>query len=269
MHARASAQYSVYIGDMEAIAPILSARDRLCRAYIAMHVHCSSIVASIVLHSLASHTLQFDLADCGTFVVPTKVQAGFGTEAFKSVLSRQYRDGWTVCKLDRLTTGMKKTGKKKTGKKACSSPHTIGKQLYSSVSLLAITSCLQSPSIVADTIETMTSTTRSIACTFCHHPFSTHEELSRHMVIHRREERPFKCRICGKAFKQQAHRDAHIRTHTNDRPYACQHCGQLFKQSGHLNRHCLRRHTDRRELPHSCSKCSQKFATKWGQHSRG
>ena len=53
----------------------------------------------------------------------------------------------------RLTIGTKKTGKKKTGKKACSSPHTIGKQLYSSVSLvvrLAITSCLQSPSIVAD-----------------------------------------------------------------------------------------------------------------------
>ena len=96
MHARASAQYSVHIGDMEAIAPILNAR--LCRAYIA-HAHCSSIAASIVLHSLASHTLQFDLADCGTFVVPTKVQAGFGTEAFKSVLSRQYRDGWTVCKL--------------------------------------------------------------------------------------------------------------------------------------------------------------------------
>ena len=96
MHARASAQYSVHIGDMEAIAPILSAR--LCRAYIA-HTHCSSIAAGIVLHSLASHTLQFDLADCGTFVVPTEVQAGFGTEAFKSVLSRQYRDGWTVCEL--------------------------------------------------------------------------------------------------------------------------------------------------------------------------
>ena len=94
MHAWASAHYSVHIGDTEAIAPVLSAR--LCRAYIA-HAHCSSIAASIVLHSLASHTLQFDLADCGTFVVPTKVQAGFGTEAFKSVLSRQYRDGWTVC----------------------------------------------------------------------------------------------------------------------------------------------------------------------------
>ena len=31
MHARASAQYSIYIGDKEAIAPILSARDRLCK----------------------------------------------------------------------------------------------------------------------------------------------------------------------------------------------------------------------------------------------
>ena len=53
----------------------------------------------------------------------------------------------------RLTTGTKKTGKKKTGKKARSSARSIGKQLYSSVSLvdrLAITSCLQSPSIVAD-----------------------------------------------------------------------------------------------------------------------
>ena len=97
MHARASAQYSVYIGDKEAIAPILSARYRLCRAYIAMHDHCSSIVASVVLHSLEATPSSFDLADCGTFVVPTKVQAGFGTEAFKSVLSRQYRDGWTVC----------------------------------------------------------------------------------------------------------------------------------------------------------------------------
>ena len=59
MHTRASAQYSVYIGDKEGIAPILSARDRLCRAYIDMHDHCSSIVASVVLHSLESHTLQF------------------------------------------------------------------------------------------------------------------------------------------------------------------------------------------------------------------
>ena len=54
---------------------------------------------------------------------------------------------------DRLTTGTKKTGKKKTGKKARSSVSSIGKQLYSSESLvdrLAITSCLQLSSIVAD-----------------------------------------------------------------------------------------------------------------------
>ena len=53
----------------------------------------------------------------------------------------------------RLTTGTKKTGMKKTGKKACSSPHTIGKQLYSSENAsyrLEDTLCLKSPSIVAD-----------------------------------------------------------------------------------------------------------------------
>ena len=30
-----------------------------------------------------------------------------------------------------------------------------------------------------------------------------------------------------------------------------------------LKCYTLRRHTDRAELPHACSKCSQKFATKW------
>ena len=101
------------------------------------------------------------------------------------------------------------------------------------------------------------------ACTFCHHSFASHEELVRHMATHRQEERTYVCRICRKTFKQQAHRDAHIRTHTNDRPYICEHCGQPFKQYGHLKRHILRRHTDRALLPHACSKCSQKYATKW------
>ena len=99
------------------------------------------------------------------------------------------------------------------------------------------------------------------ACIFCHHSFASHEELVRHIVTHRQEERPFECRICRKTFKQQAHRDAHIRTHTNDRLYICEHCGQLFKQFGHLKCRILRRHTDRALLPHVCSKCSQKHTT--------
>ena len=108
-----------------------------------------------------------------------------------------------------------------------------------------------------------TGSSQCIACTYCHHSFISQDELLRHIAIRRQEERPFVCRICRKTFKQQAHRDAHIRTHTNHRPYICKDCGQAFKQSGHLNRHCLRRHTDRAELPHACSKYTQKFATKW------
>ena len=101
------------------------------------------------------------------------------------------------------------------------------------------------------------------ACTFCHHSFASHEELVRHITTHRQEERPFVRRICHKTFKQQVHEDAHVKTYTNNRPYICEHCGQPFKQSGHLKHHILRRHTDRALLPHTCSKCSQKYATKW------
>ena len=98
MHARASSQYSVHIGDKEAIALILSAR--LCRADIATPIVVQELLESCCMVSQATPS-SFDLVKSGTFVVPTKVEAGFGTEAFKSVLSRRYRDGWTVCKLVR------------------------------------------------------------------------------------------------------------------------------------------------------------------------
>ena len=100
------------------------------------------------------------------------------------------------------------------------------------------------------------------ACTFCHHSFASHEELVRHISIHRQEERPFVCRICRKIFKQQAHWMS-ISEPIQTTGIIFVDTGQPFKQSGHLKRHILRRHTDRALLPHACSKCSQKYATKW------
>ena len=68
MHARTSPQYSVHIGDKEAIAPILSAR--LCKAYIATPIVVQQLLASCCIVSQATPS-SFDLADRGTFVVPT------------------------------------------------------------------------------------------------------------------------------------------------------------------------------------------------------
>ena len=101
-------------------------------------------------------------------------------------------------------------------------------------------------------------------CTYCRVTITPYNKLCEHVrQVHKGAERPFECRQCGKTFTQQAHRDAHIRTHTEERPYVCDKCGDSFKQSGHLQRHKRRFHQPHSQLPFKCGKCSSTFAQKW------
>ncbi|VCW69221.1 unnamed protein product, partial [Gulo gulo] len=43
------------------------------------------------------------------------------------------------------------------------------------------------------------------------------------------EEKPYKCKECGKAFKHRQSIRVHVRTHTGEKPYKCKHCGKAFK----------------------------------------
>ena len=69
--------------------------------------------------------------------------------------------------------------------------------------------------------------------------------------------------MCLRQFKQQAHRDVHVRIHIGDRPYECEYCRMAFKQSNHLRRHKLRRHSQKCDRPFSCDKCIQRYAQPW------
>ena len=101
-------------------------------------------------------------------------------------------------------------------------------------------------------------------CRYCMQKFSSAKEIKDHKeAVHDQSSYPFSCPVCSKEFKQQAHRDSHVRTHTGDRPYECEHCWMAFKQSSHLRRHILRRHCQNSDRPFSCDKCSQRYAQQW------
>lgn len=56
------------------------------------------------------------------------------------------------------------------------------------------------------------------------------------MVTHS-DKKPFKCKICGMAFRTKGSLVRHNRRHTDERPYKCRMCGMSFRESGALTRH--------------------------------
>ena len=40
-------------------------------------------------------------------------------------------------------------------------------------------------------------------------------------------DKPFKCSLCGKAFRNQSLLTRHERIHTGDKPYSCDECGKV------------------------------------------
>ena len=102
-------------------------------------------------------------------------------------------------------------------------------------------------------------------CRYCLEIFGMFDDFKVHSALHipERCSRPFQCPHCPKTFKQQGHRDSHIRSHTDERPYQCQECWMAFKKSSHLKHHWLRRHGEEIERPYCCTKCSKGYAQKW------
>ncbi|XP_036943877.1 zinc finger protein 585B-like [Acanthopagrus latus] len=71
-----------------------------------------------------------------------------------------------------------------------------------------------------------------------------------------KENKSFRCEICGRGFKQRLPWQRHLRIHTLGRTYACKACGKSFTKSFNLKVH-MRIHTG--EKPYSCEICGEDF----------
>lgn len=71
--------------------------------------------------------------------------------------------------------------------------------------------------------------------------------------------KPFKCEICGRAFRQPGNLTRHRLTHTSVKPYVCPTCNKAFNRASNLNTH-MRTHANYR--PFTCTWCGKGFNQK-------
>ena len=98
---------------------------------------------------------------------------------------------------------------------------------------------------------------RPYSCPDCKKAFKRSSHLKDHLVLHS-DTKPFKCKFCNSSFAAKTSLRLHNFIHTNEKPYRCEKCEQAFRQPHHLKSHTFYHHTD--EKKEACNVCHKSFS---------
>lgn len=97
---------------------------------------------------------------------------------------------------------------------------------------------------------------RRYLCDVCGCGFALAVNLRRHTMSRHSNERPFKCKECGRGFLRDYLLRQHVESHTGSRSHVCYLCGKSFNHRGNLKRH-ISGHSG--EKQHVCGICGKAF----------
>ncbi|CAL8358457.1 unnamed protein product [Lota lota] len=97
---------------------------------------------------------------------------------------------------------------------------------------------------------------RPYLCKLCGRAFSSKGNLRNHQTVHHGIFKNTACDVCGKNFACQSALDIHYRTHTKERPFICTTCNRRFSTKGNLKQHMLTH-----QMRHHCRTCGKTFSS--------
>ncbi|XP_061513512.1 uncharacterized protein LOC133393282 [Anopheles gambiae] len=106
------------------------------------------------------------------------------------------------------------------------------------------------------TTTTSTNPDRPYKCHICDRSYRNQKNLRSHLKVHE-GIRAYQCEICGKNFSGSSYLVIHRRRHTGERPFKCVTCGKAFVDSRALAVHA-RLHSGERL---KCEKCEKTFSS--------
>ena len=98
---------------------------------------------------------------------------------------------------------------------------------------------------------------RPFRCETCHMGFIAMHALRKHSRTHT-GEKPYRCHVCGKSFSSSATLPYHMKIHSGEKPFVCDICEYAFRSTSALKVH---RRTHTGEKPYPCGTCGRSFAT--------